>query len=137
MICKFCGGRVEWQGPLSALTHTKCLDCQATNAQRQGDPEDSFEILEPFGAGDYVKPTCRVCNKGAEVAPLDDTEEGFIHESCYPAQKSDAEPHTCFVCGKGAEVEGLVGSGHADDFCHLKCLTVDPFAYADVPQAVS
>jgi agmatine/peptidylarginine deiminase len=29
----YCGGRVEWQGQLSNLTHTKCLDCGETNCQ--------------------------------------------------------------------------------------------------------
>jgi hypothetical protein len=33
MICSHCGGSVEWQGPLSMLTHTKCLSCGAVNAQ--------------------------------------------------------------------------------------------------------
>lgn len=34
MICGICGsGRVEWKGPLSALTHTECADCGAVNAQ--------------------------------------------------------------------------------------------------------
>ncbi len=33
MICASCGGQVEWQGPLSNLTHTKCLRCGAVNNQ--------------------------------------------------------------------------------------------------------
>ena len=33
MECKECGGRAEWQGPLSNLTHTKCLECGAVNSQ--------------------------------------------------------------------------------------------------------
>ena len=33
MECSECGGRVEWQGPLSALTHTECLHCGALNSQ--------------------------------------------------------------------------------------------------------
>jgi hypothetical protein len=33
MICSLCGGSVKWQGPLSMLTHTKCLSCGAVNAQ--------------------------------------------------------------------------------------------------------
>jgi len=33
MICSICGGRVEWQGPLSDLTHTKCLSCGEINCQ--------------------------------------------------------------------------------------------------------
>ena len=33
MICRVCGGRVEWQGPLTNLTHTKCLSCGAENSQ--------------------------------------------------------------------------------------------------------
>ena len=33
MVCSECGGRVEWQGRLSNLTHTKCLSCGAINSQ--------------------------------------------------------------------------------------------------------
>lgn len=33
MKCNSCGGRVEWQGKLSNLTHTKCLNCGAINNQ--------------------------------------------------------------------------------------------------------
>lgn len=37
MKCKTCSGRVEWQGPLSNLTHTKCLNCGAINNQELED----------------------------------------------------------------------------------------------------
>jgi hypothetical protein len=33
MLCSICGGDVLWQGPLSALTHTKCQRCGASNSQ--------------------------------------------------------------------------------------------------------
>lgn len=34
MICAICGGgRVEWKGPWSALTHTECPDCGGVNCQ--------------------------------------------------------------------------------------------------------
>jgi hypothetical protein len=33
MQCEYCGGSVEWQGPLSNLTHTKCLRCGGINCQ--------------------------------------------------------------------------------------------------------
>ena len=33
MKCSHCGGFVTWQGPLSALTHTECHQCGATNSQ--------------------------------------------------------------------------------------------------------
>ncbi len=45
MICKYCGGKVEWQRPILEsnsyqngvtapyLTHTKCLSCGATHSQ--------------------------------------------------------------------------------------------------------
>ncbi len=33
MKCSFCGGRVEWQGPLVNLTHTKCFGCGRVNCQ--------------------------------------------------------------------------------------------------------
>lgn len=33
MICAICGGPVEWQGPMSALSHTQCLSCGQTNCQ--------------------------------------------------------------------------------------------------------
>ena len=40
MICSICGGRVEWQGPLSNLTHTKCLSCGEINCQEVDPPQD-------------------------------------------------------------------------------------------------
>ncbi len=41
MICQRCGGRVEWKGPLTNLTHTECLECGGKNCQ---EPEpDEFE----------------------------------------------------------------------------------------------
>jgi hypothetical protein len=43
MICSICGGRVEWQGPLRNLTHTKCLACGAINAQEVDPPQDDDE----------------------------------------------------------------------------------------------
>ena len=33
MICSKCGGRVEWVGPWSNMTHTECLQCGAINSQ--------------------------------------------------------------------------------------------------------
>ena len=33
MTCKTCGGTCEWQGRLSDLTHTKCLQCGAIDNQ--------------------------------------------------------------------------------------------------------
>ena len=33
MVCKICGGLVEWQGPPSELTHTKCINCHSINSQ--------------------------------------------------------------------------------------------------------
>ena len=33
MQCEYCGGSVEWQGPLSNLTNTKCLRCGGINCQ--------------------------------------------------------------------------------------------------------
>jgi hypothetical protein len=47
MICSICGGRVEWQGLLHNLTHTKCRACGAINAQevdpQDDDPQDDEE----------------------------------------------------------------------------------------------
>ena len=40
MTCSICGGRVEWQGPLSNLTHTKCLLCGAINCQEVDPPQE-------------------------------------------------------------------------------------------------
>ena len=55
MKCSFCGGRVEWQGPLANLTYTKCLGCGRFNCQEvdppQEDPHEKDEIragIRPF-----------------------------------------------------------------------------------------
>ena len=50
MTCSICGGRVEWQGPLSNLTHTRCATCGAINCQ-EVDPlnEDGADTLEVCG----------------------------------------------------------------------------------------
>lgn len=41
MQCKHCGGVVVWKGPLTALTHTECTRCGATNSQvAEPDAED-------------------------------------------------------------------------------------------------
>ena len=44
MKCSFCGGRVEWQGPMSNLTHTKCLSCGRINCQEIDFQQDNEEI---------------------------------------------------------------------------------------------
>lgn len=64
MSCKHCGGIVQWQGPLGALTHTKCLSCGAINCQ----------VEEPCtnccGAGYFgLDSTCRVCNGTGKAKP--------------------------------------------------------------------
>jgi DNA-directed RNA polymerase subunit RPC12/RpoP len=43
MTCSICGGEVQWQGPLSALTHTKCLSCGGTNCQRRAESNEDDE----------------------------------------------------------------------------------------------
>lgn len=43
MICKICGGLVEWQGPLNELTHTKCLSCHSINSQELDPSEEELE----------------------------------------------------------------------------------------------
>lgn len=50
MICSNCnGGQVEWQGRLSDLTHTKCLDCGAINSQIiEQEPEDDVFNMPDF-----------------------------------------------------------------------------------------
>ena len=35
MKCQACGGALEWVGPLSALTHLRCLGCGAEPAERE------------------------------------------------------------------------------------------------------
>ncbi|TDR82162.1 hypothetical protein [Paludibacterium purpuratum] len=42
MICASCGGLVEWQGPMSNLTHTLCLSCGAINNQVVEEPEEEY-----------------------------------------------------------------------------------------------
>ncbi len=55
MICKSCGGLVEWKGPLVALTHTECLSCGAVNNQ---EPEDETPVECEHGCDEE---TCRLC----------------------------------------------------------------------------
>lgn len=40
MKCQYCGGSVEWQGPASNLTHTKCTCCGSINCEV---PEEEIE----------------------------------------------------------------------------------------------
>lgn len=45
MICSNCRSiRVEWQGALSNLTHTLCLDCGAINSQLPDDVDDDESV---------------------------------------------------------------------------------------------
>ena len=46
MRCRDCGGSVEWQGPLSNLTHTLCLNCGAINNQEPESTSDDGGIEE-------------------------------------------------------------------------------------------
>ncbi len=39
MICKFCGARVEWKGPLTELTYTQCTNCGRQNCQETEDQQ--------------------------------------------------------------------------------------------------
>ena len=43
MRCQACGGYVIWVGPLTNLSHTECLNCNAVNNQEPEDEEDSSE----------------------------------------------------------------------------------------------
>jgi hypothetical protein len=46
MKCSFCGERAEWRGPLSSITHTKCLNCGRINcetAEEDAPPVQSFQ----------------------------------------------------------------------------------------------
>jgi len=46
MICKFCGGRVTWRGPMTALAYTQCESCGAQNCEQEEEPdgEDGSEV---------------------------------------------------------------------------------------------
>lgn len=51
MQCEYCGGNVEWQGPLSNLTHTKCLNCGKINCQiinEEASQDEEFEETSPL-----------------------------------------------------------------------------------------
>lgn len=48
MICMYCGGRVEWRGPLVNPTHTQCTLCGQWNCEHKSfAPEDAFELFPP------------------------------------------------------------------------------------------
>lgn len=48
MICTTCGGQVEWQGPLTELTHMKCISCGALNYHSDcvAPPEEDEEEIK-------------------------------------------------------------------------------------------
>lgn len=47
MTCSVCFGRVQWMGPITALTHTECEECGSINAQLiEQDDNDNFETQE-------------------------------------------------------------------------------------------
>lgn len=48
MVCSICKGIVEWQGPLSNLSHTKCLQCGEINTQIIGEGEIYVEEKESY-----------------------------------------------------------------------------------------
>lgn len=49
MICMYCGGIVEWKGPLTNLTHTECTQCGQKNCQLIDD--ESEEQTNPEERG--------------------------------------------------------------------------------------
>lgn len=48
MICIYCGSSdVEWEGPASALTHTRCKDCGATDCHEPEEDDVDEDSEEP------------------------------------------------------------------------------------------
>ena len=54
MTCKFCGGYVEWKGPLVNLTHTECHGCGCVDCQETDDEDDEEKICEECEGSGYV-----------------------------------------------------------------------------------
>lgn len=55
MICATCGGRVEWRGPFSNLTHTECTSCGRINNQEPepvDDDEEEDEAMDKQEGGE-------------------------------------------------------------------------------------
>lgn len=50
MICSYCGGRVEWKGPLTNLTHTQCACCGERNSQVVEEEPLDDPVLAGFDA---------------------------------------------------------------------------------------
>jgi len=75
MKCSFCGGRVEWQGPLTNLTHTKCLSCGRTNCQEiEQDPYQDEEYQK------FVSSMVPHCHCGERNRPCDGVLAGGVCE---------------------------------------------------------
>lgn len=65
MNCRECGsGRVEWKGPLTALTHTECADCGATDCH---EPEGEAEDIPETDAGWFERAS--ITMHGPAVTP--------------------------------------------------------------------
>ena len=60
MKCQACGGALEWVGPLSALTHLRCLGCGAEPAEREGEGQEC-ETCGGDGVN-LINRRCETCN---------------------------------------------------------------------------
>jgi hypothetical protein len=85
MECEYCGGSVEWQGPLSNLTHTKCLNCGGINCQvAENAPLDDEEEIDNS-----------VQQANTAICPL-----GEVKENC-PGYGAVGE-RACLSCNENA-----------------------------------
>lgn len=69
MTCIYCGGRVEWQGRLTNLTHTKCLCCGAMTCQVVED--DSAQQEAGTGGAGNRDPERQDSEVGEEMSQTD------------------------------------------------------------------
>jgi hypothetical protein len=82
MKCSFCGGYVEWKGPLSNLTHTECHSCGAVNCQElEHDAEEDFEEESFFPQDDLADSVQELYEHAERVEAFLEDFNGFNNQN--------------------------------------------------------
>lgn len=116
MSCYYCGGRVEWVGKLTNLTHTVCLGCNRTNCQIvfEDSKTPEFEgikttVGDEKGGGMILMNLHEVCEAWEEIG-LHEKPEWFYY-ALKPVMR-DAPTHKFRIDKIGQIYKFNQGTGH-------------------------